>query len=120
MSVTVTLEVPEEVARRARALAAKTQRRFEDVLVEWLDRAGEEPPVESLPDEEVLALCDAQMEAGQQEELSDLLSRNREGSLRAEDRGRLDSLMRVYRGGLVRKARALKTAVERGLRPRLG
>jgi hypothetical protein len=28
-------------------------------------------------------------------------------------------LMQVYRGGLVRKARALKVAVERGLRPAL-
>ena len=99
MSVTVTIEVPEELAQCARSLAAKTQRRFEDVLVEWLDRAGGEPPVESLPDEEVLTLCDAQMEEGQQEELSDLLSRNREGSLGNGERERLDGLMRVYRNG---------------------
>jgi hypothetical protein len=119
MSVKVTLELPEEVAHRARAVAAKTQRPLEDILVEWLDRVGGEPPVESLSDEEVLALCDAQMEAAEQEELSDLLCRNREGLLRDGDRARLDGLMRIYRRGLVRKAEALKTAVERGLRPRV-
>jgi hypothetical protein len=119
MSITVTIELPEELAQRARAVAAKTRRSFEDVLVEWIDRAGGEPPVESLPDEDVLALCDSQMEAGQQEELSELLSCNREGVLGDKERERLDELMRVYRRGLVRKAQALKTAVERGLRPRL-
>ena len=120
MSVRVTVELPEALAERARTEAARTRRRFEDVLVDWLDRAGGEPPVEQLPDEAVLALCDSQMEAGQQEELSDLLARNREGPLQGEERSRLDTLMQLYRRGLVRKARALKTAVERGLRPRLG
>jgi hypothetical protein len=120
MSVRVTVEVPEYLAERARSEATRTRRRFEDVLVDWLDRVGSEPPVESLPDEELLALCDGQMEAGEQEELGDLLTRNREGLLQGEDRSRLGELMRVYRRGLVRKAQALKTAVERGLRPRLG
>ncbi len=120
MSVRVTVELPEALAERARTEAALTRRRFEDVLVDWLDRVGGEPAVEQLPDDEVLALCDSQMEAGPQEEFSDLLARNREGQLRAQERRRLDELMRLYRRGLVRKARALKTAVERGLRPRLG
>jgi hypothetical protein len=120
MSVRVTVELPEELAERARTEAARTRRRFEDVLVDWLDRAGGEPPVEELSDEAVLALCDSQMEARQQEELSDLLARNREGPLQGAERSRLDALLQVYRRGLVRKARALKTAVERGLRPQLG
>jgi hypothetical protein len=120
MTITVTLELPEELAQRARTVASQTRRRFEDVLVEWIDRAGGEPSVESLPDDQLLALCDSQMEAGAQEELSDLVARNREGVLQGAERERLDELMRTYRRGLVRKAQALKTAVERGLRPRLG
>jgi len=47
------------------------------------------------------------------------LVRNREGQLDNEETNQLDELMQVYRGGLVRKARALKVAVERGLRPAL-
>src|SRR4051794_29219207 len=109
MGEKVTLELPDEVARRARAVADQTQRRFEDVLVEWIDRAGAEPPVESLPDDQLLALCDDFLDADRQDELSDLLARNREGDLPGPQRDRLEELMRAYRRGLVRKAQALKT-----------
>ena len=90
MSEIVTLELPEEVTRRAKEMAAHTRRRIEDVLVEWLDRAAAEPPVESLPDDQVLVLCDLQMDGEQQKELSDLLARNREGQLNQADHERLD------------------------------
>lgn len=119
MSEIVTLELPEEVVRSARAVATRTDRRVEDVLVEWIDRAVGELPVESLPDDQVLDLCDMQMSIEQQEKLGDLLARNREGLLGDVERGQLDELMRIYRRGLVRKAQALKVAVERGLRPPL-
>jgi hypothetical protein len=120
MTVRVTVDLPEELAERARTVAAQTRRRLEDVLLEWLDKVGGETPVELLPDEELLAVCDGQMEAGQQEELGELLARNREGLLQGDERTRLEELMSIYRHGLVRKAQALRTAVERGLRPRLG
>lgn len=116
MGETVTLELPEEVARRVREVAARTDRRLEDVLIEWIDRVVSDLPVESLPDDQVLALCDLQMDPEQQEELSELLARNREGLLSDAERARLDELMHVYRLGLVRKAQALKVAVARGLR----
>jgi hypothetical protein len=57
-----------------------------------------------------------QMEPEQQAALSNLLDRNREGELDNEEVNQLDELMQVYRRGLVRKAQALKVAVERGLR----
>jgi hypothetical protein len=119
MGEVVTLEIPAETARRAREVAALTHRRLEDVLVEWLEHAVSEPPIESLPDDQLLTLCALQMEAAQQEALSDLLAGNREGVLNETERERLDDLMQHYRHGLVRKARALKAAVERGLRPPL-
>jgi hypothetical protein len=75
---------------------------------------------ESLSDQEVLALCDAQMPEDEQQQLSELLSRQREGELRPADRPRLDELLGNYRRGLVRKAQALQVAVSRGLRPPLG
>jgi hypothetical protein len=67
----------------------------------------------------LLAVCDGEPDAGQQEELSELLERNQEGPLQGTEQARLDELMRSYRAALVRKARALKVAVSRGLRPRL-
>jgi hypothetical protein len=119
MSETVTLQIPEELASRARALAAATHRRFEDVVVDWLRRAVEEPAVESLPDDSLLGLCDAMLSEVAQDDLGVLLAGHREGSLSGEETARLDGLMADYRRGLVLKARALKEAVARGLRPPL-
>jgi hypothetical protein len=117
MAEIVTLQLPETLAQKAKEIAAFTHRRLEDVLLEWIDRAITELPVESLPDEQVLAMCDMQMETEQQELFSDLLARNREGQLNNTEVRQLDELMQVYRRGLVNKARALKVAVERGLKP---
>ncbi len=119
MSEVVTLRIPDRLARDARAIATSTHRQMEDVLLEWMDRASANPPVESLPDDQVLALCKLQLNPAQQSELSDLLARNREGSLNASDQVRLDELLNEYRHGMVRKAQALKVAVDRGLLPPL-
>lgn len=119
MTEIVTLQLPETLAQKAKEIAALTHRRLEDVLVEWIDRAITELPVESLPNEQVLAMCDLQMEAEQQEVFSDLLARHREGEINDLEARQLDELMQVYRRGLVSKARALKVAVERGLIPPL-
>jgi hypothetical protein len=120
VSEVITLELPAELAREARALAAATNRRFEDAVVEWIERAVSDPPVESLPDTELLAACDSQLPDPLQGELTELLAKNREGDLAPADRTRLDELLTVYRRGLVLKARAMKEAVARGLKPRLG
>ena len=87
--------------------------------MKWIRRAGAEPVLELLADEELLAVCDLQPEPDQEEALSQLLERNQEEKLSTVKRDRLKELMRVYRAGLVRKAQALKVAVTRGLRPRL-
>jgi hypothetical protein len=117
MTQTVTLEMPAELVQRARAVADRAGLRFEDVLVSWIT-PNDSP--ETLSDEEVLALCDSQMPEDEQEQLSDLLSLQREGQLTPADRSRLDELMGAYRRGMLRKAEALRVAVARGLRPPLG
>jgi hypothetical protein len=119
MSEVVTLEIPDELAHQARALATATNRRLEDAVVEWIGRAVAEPGVESLPNDQLLALCDAALDAAQQDELSTLLSRHRESELEPQDRSRLDELMLDYRRGLVLKARAIHEAVRRRLKPPL-
>lgn len=120
MAEVITLELPDTLARRARAEAQRTNRPLETVLLEWLSRVeAAEPPVESLPDDQVLALSNAQLDPQQNEELSDLLARNQEGQLDEAARRRLDELMQIYRRELVRKAQALKVAVDRNLRPPL-
>lgn len=117
MGETVTLELPDTLLRSARQVARDTRRSLEDVLLDWLSRAIQEPPVELLSEAEVLALRDFEMTREQQTELGDLLERQREALLSANERVRLDELMTIYRRGLVRKAQALKVAVDRGLQP---
>jgi hypothetical protein len=62
MSEKVTIELPDELARRAKAIAAASRRRLEDAVIEWIRRAVAEPDVKTLPDDEVLRLCDATLE----------------------------------------------------------
>ena len=119
MGQTITLDLPADVAQRAAAVAQQTHRQVEDVLLEWLGRAATDVPIESLPDDQVLTLCDLEMSRIEQDELSALLDRQREGTLDDAARRRLDTLMATYRRGMVQKAQALHVAVERGLRPPL-
>ena len=119
MSETVTLEIPDELARRVRALAAMTNRGLEEALLEWIGRAVAEAPLDAISDEQLLLLCEARLDQVEQSELSELLARHGEGLTDLEAQQRLDALMRDYRRGLVLKARAWKEAVARGLKPRL-
>ena len=119
MTESVTLQLPNKLASTARTIARNTKRPLEDVLVEWLDRAVSELPVESLNDEQVLALTQQEMNARQQKQLSILLAKKRESALSDVERQQLHSLMQIYRQGLVRKAEAFKVAVARGLLPPL-
>lgn len=112
----VTLNLPEKIEQEARAEATRTKRQIEDVLQEWLERYTNELPVNLLADENVLELSEMQMSEQDQEELSDLLELNRENLLAPHDRKRLDELLQFYGQGMVRKAEALKVAVQRGLR----
>jgi uncharacterized protein YbgA (DUF1722 family) len=119
MSEIVTLEIPTTLVQQAKEIAQLTDRPLEAVLIEWIDRASVDLPIETMPDEQVLVLCDSQLSSEQQTALSDLLERNREGQLHATETQQLNELMQSYRRGLVRKARALQVAVSRGLRPPL-
>ncbi|HVA46253.1 MAG TPA: hypothetical protein VNH11_07760 [Pirellulales bacterium] len=113
------MELPAELASRARAVAAATNRRLEDVVTEWVGRGAAEPALECASDDELLALCEAALPSATQNELSDLLARNRDSLLDARERHRLDELLASYRRSLVLKAKAWQQAVARGLKPPL-
>jgi hypothetical protein len=118
MTEQLTIAVPDEVMAKARLLAAKTQRSPEEILVDWVRQAAEESALETLSDDELLAVCDQEPSPEEEEELSDLLDRNRESDLGEGERARLEELIRGRRTGWLRKTRALTVAVNRGLRPR--
>ena len=116
MSQQVTIQVSEQVLRQAAQVAAQTQRSIEDVLAAWLESLTTERPVEELSDDEILTLTELRLTDEQDASLSELLERNREGTLNAEGQRELDEMMRLYEHGLLRKSQALKVAVQRGLR----
>ena len=116
MSQTLTVELPDDLARRARNVAAAGNRRLKDAVIDWISQAVAEPEIEALPDNELLTRCDSALAADLQEELSGLLSDARENKLDATASARLDQLMALYRRGMVQKARAWREAVARGLR----
>lgn len=128
MSTSITLNLPDEVYRRAARLAQLMSRDLADVLVEAISLSlspmrevcshldsSEELPVASLSDEEVLALTELQMETNSDQRLSELLYRQQAGILTEAERPELWTLMQIYQMLLLRKAQALREAVSRGL-----
>ncbi len=115
MNQQITIEVSEQVWRRANILAEQKSRKPEDVLEEWLEETVAETRIEDLSDEEILALTENKFDDERQKKFSLLLTRNREEVLADSEKRELDELMRTYENGLLRKSKALRVAVERGL-----
>ena len=115
MVQSISLDIPDSIVQQAQQLASQSQQRLEDILLEWLTHSFTEHPVETLPDSQIIALCNMQLDEQQQETLDTLLDKQREDELTPADSQELQFLMRLYRRGLLRKAKALKVAVERDL-----
>lgn len=116
MSEPLTIKVPDQVARFASQIAMQRDLPIGEALSDLLESAVNEIPVESLSDDDALALSEMKFSDEQDAALSDLLARQRENQLDSEGRRQLNELMRIYERGLLRKAQALRVAVERGLR----
>ncbi|MGI8932521.1 MAG: hypothetical protein ACR2FS_00455 [Phormidesmis sp.] len=119
MAQSISLDIPDSIVQQAQQLASQTHQRLEDILLEWLTHSFTEHPVETLPDSQILALCNMQLDEQQQETLNILTEKQREEEITSAESQELQFLMRLYRRGLLRKAKALKVAVERGLIPPL-
>lgn len=115
MNQQITIEVSEQVWRRASILAEQKSRQPEDVLEEWLEETVAETRIEDLSDEEVLALTESRFDDERQRDFSRLLERNREGISDDSEKRELDQMMQIYENGLLRKSKALRVAVERDL-----
>jgi hypothetical protein len=119
MSEPITLDLPEPLVKKVKEIAMLNHRGIEEMLIEWIDRTINEIPVESLPDDQVLALCNLQINGEQQIMFSDLQSRQNEEQLNPQEISKLNELMQVYRRGTLQKAKAINIAVKRGLMPPL-
>ena len=75
--------------------------------------------METLPDVEVLEIADSSMDREQDQGMHRLLELQQASGLTSEDHAALFALSAIYQDGLLRKAQALRVAVQRGLRPPL-
>ena len=128
MNKPITLNLPEDVYKRASGLARLIGRDLTDVLVEAisLSLSSTSPindserhfseSVKSLSDREVMAMSELQMESEQDLRLSQLLSKQQADALSEAERPELWSLMQIYQTLLLKKAVALREAVSRGLK----
>ncbi|MCL4251079.1 MAG: hypothetical protein KJ065_23210 [Anaerolineae bacterium] len=125
MSAQVTLNLPDELYRRAQQLAARSGREVADILTATLAATlpndTTEPPkrVEQLDDREILALAESQMNERLEARMSVLLEVQQAGTLDDAEAFELSLLLYRYQEGSLRKAEALAEAVRRGLRPPL-
>lgn len=114
MTESVNIRLHGPLLQQARELAAITDSTLQDVLLDWLNFSLSEQPLDSLTDEQLLQVCGLEMPSPQQEQLNSLLmSKSRSET----DESTLNKLRAVYRLGLVRKAKATRLAVARGLTP---
>lgn len=125
MSAQITLNLPDELYRRAQQLAARSGREVADILTATLAATlpndTNEPPkrVEQLDDREILALAESQMNERLEARMSVLLEEQQAGTLDDAEAFELSLLLYRYQEGSLRKAEALAEAVRRGLRPPL-
>ncbi len=120
MNEFVTLELPKALAYSAREVAERTNQPIEAVLLDWLERANAALPRENLPDEQMLMLSAMLLAQDLQDTLGELLALKRASRLDRAQQACIDELMHAYKHGMLRKARALKVAAERGLLTPLG
>lgn len=134
MSTQITLNLPDEIYKKAEYFAQLTNRNIADVLTQVIalslspiasqstsaesleNTSVASLSVTSLSDEEVIALTESQMEPEQDQRLSELLYNQQAGTLVNAEHSELVSLMQVYQEKLLLKAQGLGEAVRRGLR----
>jgi predicted transcriptional regulator len=123
MDIPVTINLPDDVYRRVERFAHLANRDLSSILTDTLTRSL--PPISAqtntlqsiseLSDQQVMVLTHLEMEPAQDIRLSELLDKQQSGTLNPEEPQELDTLMQIYREGLLRKATALAEAVKRGL-----
>jgi hypothetical protein len=124
MTVPITLNLPEDLYKRAANFANLLGKDVMEVLVDTLTlslapigtQSGVMPAVTTLSDQDVLALSESRLQPKDDERLSELLGKQQEGLLTQDEQSELLGLMQIYQEGLLRKAQALKESVQRGLR----
>ena len=122
MSEQVTVNLTDDLLRRAQVWAEQTGCPLEEFLAETIELClvpfGDPPmPTSDWTNEEVTAALEFELPAENDRRLTELLNGQREENLTEQERSELRRLMALYQERLLRKAVALREAVKRGIRP---
>ena len=124
MTDQIAVTLPTEVLQRAEQLARCTGRSVDQLLAETIELSLRPLGTSSLPEESMAEWSDERVQAAADDpglsaaddrRLSELLTRQQAGTLIDAERPELAALMEVYQTQLLRKARALRESVRRGL-----
>jgi hypothetical protein len=123
MDIPITINLPDDIYRRAERFAHLANRDLPSILADTLTHSlppisaeiDTLPSISELSDQQVIALTQLEMDPAQDIRLSELLDKQQSGTLNPKEPQELDDLMQIYREGLLRKATALAEAVKRGL-----
>lgn len=123
MTTQVTLSIPDEVLEKATSLANFMGQPVDDLLTEAirssllpLDLITDLKPISNWSDEEVLAATKEDLTPAENSRLSELLQKQQASEINDAEKRELQTLMALYQTKLLRKARALNEAVQRGLK----
>jgi hypothetical protein len=119
----VMVNLPDHIYQRARRLSELSGLDVEDIIAQRLDlllpplRSEKDArPVESLPDNEVVAVAESMMDESLSTRMSTLLQKNGAGTLTDAERGELTMLFEIFEVGQLRKGEAAVEAKKRGLK----
>jgi hypothetical protein len=128
MTIPVTINLPDEVYQRADRFARLANRDLASIITDTFvsslppisSKIDTLQPVGQMSDPAVLELANSSMPEPQDDRLSELLAKQREGELTLEEPQELESLMQIYNEGWLRKTAGLVEAVKRGLMEPMG
>ncbi len=128
MSTRITIDLPDDIYQRVEQFARLANRDLPSIVAESLQllipsprqELSEDESIAELSDDQILALTKLEMTSEQDSRLSLLLDHQQSGLLTEAESTELQTLMQVYKEGLLRKATALEEAVKRHLIESLG
>ncbi len=128
MSTRITIDLPDDIYQRVEQFARLANRDLPSIVAESLQllipsprqELSEGESIAELSDDQILALTKLEMTSEQDSRLSLLLDHQQSGLLTEAESTELQTLMQVYKEGLLRKATSLEEAVKRHLIEPLG
>lgn len=119
---TITIDLPEEIYRRAKQIAEISRRPIEQVVVDWIhpphdEQSGRLDDLDEMSDQDLRVEANRTLPDAQTERLAQLLQAQRERALTTAERNEAEALVKKEDWLTLRRARALYLLKQRGNLP---